>query len=141
MNVRIEFRKVAAARVARRSWTGFAIACLGILASFPPPAGAADALDYYDIENVALPAGAFSTDAIAFFPDGRLVGCFITGHVYTLDVDSGEWKLFADGLHMPLGALALSFVIDNQGDWVGASALFHIREGGFRAVGGPQDFR
>src|SRR5881392_3968384 len=40
-------------------------------------------LEYYDIEDIALPPGVANTDGVAFMPDGRLVACFQAGQVYT----------------------------------------------------------
>ncbi|SVE31202.1 uncharacterized protein METZ01_LOCUS484056, partial [marine metagenome] len=37
-----------------------------------------------------------------------LVACFVAGEVFTLRPETGEWKLFADGLHTPLGVVALN---------------------------------
>lgn len=65
--------------------------------------------DYYQIETIATPPGlAAETGGIAFMPDGRLVACFHRGEVYTYDVAKKTWKLFAEGLHDPLGVVALS---------------------------------
>jgi len=74
--------------------------------------------DYYELENVPLP-GALSmasksgtqVDGLDFFPDGRLAVCFVDGQVYTLKPDTGEWTLFAEGLHTPLG---ISVVNDQE---------------------------
>jgi hypothetical protein len=68
----------------------------------------AGVLDYYAIENIALPDGAQNPDGIAFLPDGRLVCCFHAGQVYTYDARTKTWALFADGLHLPLGVLPVS---------------------------------
>lgn len=65
-------------------------------------------LDYYDIEDIPLPPGAKNTDGVAFMPDGRLVACFMAGQVYFYTPKTKEWKLFAEGLHWPLGVLPVS---------------------------------
>lgn len=67
------------------------------------------AADYYKIETIATPKG-LSTECggLAFMPDGRLVACFHRGEVYTYDPAKKTWTLFADGLHDPLGVVALS---------------------------------
>ncbi len=63
--------------------------------------------EYYAVENIATPPG-LSTEVggLAFMPDGRLVACFHRGEVYTYNPETKEWKLFAQGLHDPLGVLA-----------------------------------
>ena len=74
--------------------------------------------DYYELENVSLPEAlsmtsknATQVDGLDFFPDGRLAVCFVDGQVYTLKPDTGEWTLFAEGLHTPLG---ISVVNDQE---------------------------
>lgn len=64
---------------------------------------------YYRVETIATPKG-LSTECggLAFMPDGRLVACFHRGEVYTYDPAKKTWKLFAAGLHDPLGVVALS---------------------------------
>ena len=72
--------------------------------------------DFYEIETVSPPRllierygkGGTQTDGLDFMPDGRLVACFVGGEVFTLDTKTGKWKLFADGLHTPLGVVALN---------------------------------
>jgi len=66
------------------------------------------ASEYYEVENVPLPAGIEGkVDALAFMPDGRLaVGSLEGGRVTLYDPESGEWQLFAEGLHEPMGMYA-----------------------------------
>ena len=72
--------------------------------------------DYYALANVPTPKllldrygkNGTQTDGLDFMPDGRLVACFVAGEVFTLRPETGEWKLFADGLHTPLGVVALN---------------------------------
>ena len=72
--------------------------------------------DYYLLENVQTPKllvdrygkNGSQTDGLDFMPDGRLVACFVGGEVFTLHPKMGKWKLFADGLHTPLGVVALN---------------------------------
>jgi glucose/arabinose dehydrogenase len=64
--------------------------------------------DLYKIETIPLPEGEESVDGIAFLPDGRLVACLSLSKVYILDLENQDWRLFADGLHTPLGLLPLS---------------------------------
>ena len=88
----------------KRILTGSAIA----IASFGC-VEAADISDYYDIEDIGTPVGLdVQVGGLDFMPDGRLVACFHRGEVYTYAPDSGTWKLFADGLHEPLGVVAVS---------------------------------
>lgn len=65
-------------------------------------------LDYYDIETIPLPEGETSTDAVAFMPDGRLACALSLSKIYFYHPDTGQWDLFAEGLHTPLGILPLS---------------------------------
>ena len=76
---------------------------------------AANITDYYKLERVPLPdalvkpnSAATQVDGLDFFPDGRLAACFVDGHVNTLRPETGEWKLFAEGLHTPLGIVVLN---------------------------------
>jgi glucose/arabinose dehydrogenase len=63
--------------------------------------------DYYTVEDIATPPGlTVEVGGMAFRPDGKLVACFHRGEVYTYDPATKEWKLFAQGLHDPLGVLA-----------------------------------
>lgn len=62
---------------------------------------------YYKVEDIATPPGLSpEVGGLAFRPDGKLVACFHRGEVYTYDLTTQEWKLFATGLHEPLGLLA-----------------------------------
>jgi glucose/arabinose dehydrogenase len=87
------------------------IASLACIPSFgqDTPAQPERVNDFYRVENIATPKGlAAETGGLAFMPDGRLVACFHRGEVYTYDAATKVWKLFADGLHDPLGIVALS---------------------------------
>ncbi|SVE01132.1 uncharacterized protein METZ01_LOCUS453986, partial [marine metagenome] len=72
--------------------------------------------DYYELGKIEPPklllerygTKGTQTDGLSFMPDGRLVTCFVGGEVFTLRPDTGKWKLFADGLHTPLGVVALN---------------------------------
>jgi hypothetical protein len=60
--------------------------------------------EYYTVDNIATPPGlSAEVGGIAFAPDGRLAACFHRGEVYFYDPAKQEWKLFARGLHDPLG--------------------------------------
>ena len=63
--------------------------------------------DYYNIENIPTPKGLDpQIGGLTFLPNGRLAACFHRGEVYTYNLKTKEWKLFADGLHEPLGIIA-----------------------------------
>lgn len=47
-------------------------------------------------------------DGLAFLPDGRMIVCLPSGEIFFYHPKSGEWQLFAEGLHNPLGVFALS---------------------------------
>jgi len=60
--------------------------------------------EYYTVESIATPPGlSAEVGGLAFGPDGRLAACFHRGEVYFYDPAKQEWKLFAQGLHDPLG--------------------------------------
>ena len=63
--------------------------------------------DYYKVENIPAPKGLDAQiGGLTFLPDGRLAACFHRGEVYTYNPKTKIWKLFADGLHEPLGIIA-----------------------------------
>ena len=63
--------------------------------------------DYYKVENIPAPKGLdVQIGGLTFLPDGRLAACFHRGEVYTYNPKTKIWKLFADGLHEPLGIIA-----------------------------------
>lgn len=63
----------------------------------------------YKVETITMPAGLTSENgAVEFLPDGRLVASFTRGEVMTYNPLTKEWKLFAEGLHDPLGILVIS---------------------------------
>ena len=65
--------------------------------------------DSYTIEDVETPAGLEAqVGALAFAPSGKLFACFHRGEVYSYDPATKQWKLFANGLHEPLGCLPVS---------------------------------
>jgi glucose/arabinose dehydrogenase len=65
--------------------------------------------NYYTVENIPMPAGLLAeTGGIDFMPDGRLLACFHRGEVMTYQPKTKEWKVFAEGLHDPLGIMAVS---------------------------------
>lgn len=63
----------------------------------------------YRIETIAMPPGLNSeVGALEFMPDGRLVASFTRGEVMFYKPETKTWKLFAEGLHDPLGILVVS---------------------------------
>jgi glucose/arabinose dehydrogenase len=52
--------------------------------------------------------GTKQIDGLAFLPDGRLVVCQPSGEIFFYDIAKKEWHLYADGLHNPLGLIAVS---------------------------------
>ncbi len=67
------------------------------------------AADYYKVENIPLPDGLIAeTGAIGFMPDGRFIACFHRGEIMTYNLKTKKWKLFAEGLHDPLGILIVN---------------------------------
>lgn len=65
--------------------------------------------DAYKIETIATPPGlSAEVGGVAFMPDGRVAVCFHRGEIYLYDVAAKTWTLFADGLHDPLGLVAMS---------------------------------
>jgi hypothetical protein len=89
-----------------------AAGCLTPLAAAHATAEAAphgSIADYYSIDNVETPPGLEAqVGSLAFSPSGKLFACFHRGEVYSYDPAGKQWKLFACGLHEPLGCLPLS---------------------------------
>ncbi len=64
---------------------------------------------YYALETIDTPPGvAAACGGLSFLPDGRLVAAFDHGEVYFYDPAGRVWTKFAEGLHTPLGVLAIS---------------------------------
>ena len=58
----------------------------------------------YSVQTIQTPHGLMAeTGGLAFLPDGRLVACFIRGEVMLYTPETKQWKVFATGLHEPLG--------------------------------------
>lgn len=65
--------------------------------------------DYYEVETIPTPEGlTVETGGLAFLPDGRLAACFHRGEVMLYDPKTKKWSLFAEGLHDPLGVVAIN---------------------------------
>ncbi|MEM7013195.1 MAG: PQQ-dependent sugar dehydrogenase [Verrucomicrobiota bacterium] len=65
----------------------------------------------YTVSVVEDPPSKFGTtqiDGLDFLPDGRMVVCLPSGEIFFFDPESKEWHLFAEGLHNPLGLIAIS---------------------------------
>ena len=106
----------------------------------------------YQVESIALPAGLTAeTGALGFLPDGRLVSCFLRGEIMFYDPTTKKWSLFAQGLHEPLGLLALSKsellvmqrpeltrIKDTDGD--GQADLYETVTDGFGVTGNYHEF-
>ncbi len=76
---------------------------------FCTPAPADTISDYYAVETIPTPRGLVAeTGGLAFLPDGRLAACFHRGEVMLYNPKTKTWKLFAEGLHDPLGVIAIN---------------------------------
>lgn len=63
--------------------------------------------EFYQIENIAAPPGVDpEIGGLDVLPDGRIAACFHHGQVALWNPQAHEWKIFAEGLHEPLGLLA-----------------------------------
>ncbi|MGB0582028.1 MAG: DUF7133 domain-containing protein [Limisphaerales bacterium] len=65
----------------------------------------------YKVTDIPSPPSKFNTqqiDGLDFLPDGRLVVCLPSGEIFYYDTVKTNWHLFAEGLHNPLGVVALS---------------------------------
>ncbi|MEN8783131.1 MAG: PQQ-dependent sugar dehydrogenase [Akkermansiaceae bacterium] len=65
----------------------------------------------YKVTSIPNPPSKFGTkqiDGLDFLPDGRMVVCQPSGEVFLFNPKTFEWKLFAEGLHNPLGVIAES---------------------------------
>jgi len=56
------------------------------------------------VETIPMPTDLDAgTGGLAFLPDGRLAACFTRGEVMIYHPEQHDWKVFAKGLHEPLG--------------------------------------
>ncbi len=86
----------------------FFLHCLLSLGGFVASAGTSP---QYTVVDIADPPSKFSStqiDGLTFLPDGRLVVCLPSGEIFFYDTKSESWSLFAEGLHNPLGVIAVS---------------------------------
>lgn len=71
----------------------------------------ADTSPVYEVSDITPPPSRFETqqiDGLDFLPDGRLAVCLPSGEIFFYDPNKKEWALFAEGLHNPLGLVAIS---------------------------------
>lgn len=74
-----------------------------------PVSAAAESGVSYELSPVETPARVNGkVGGLSFAPSGRLAACFHSGDVFFLNPETGVWAQFAEGLHEPLGILALS---------------------------------
>jgi len=72
-------------------------------------AAGARANEYYSLDDIPAPPGVTpECGGMDFLPDGRLVAVFDHGEVCFYNPTTHEWKKYAEGLHTPLGVLAVS---------------------------------
>jgi glucose/arabinose dehydrogenase len=65
----------------------------------------------YSVINVPPPPTKYKNiqiDGLTFLPNGKLVVCLPSGEIFLRDLKLETWELFAEGLHNPLGVIALS---------------------------------
>lgn len=126
-------------------FTLFILSCLSLQAGTSPT---------YSVAEVPDPPSKFETnqvDGLTFLPDGRLVVCLPSGEVFFHDAAKKEWQLFAEGLHNPLGVIALSntdlvvsqrpeltLVRDTDGD--GKADAFEVMSDAFGMSGNYHEF-
>ena len=64
---------------------------------------------YFEYEQIKTPQSLDSqVGGLAVTPSGKLAACFHRGEVMVYDFKTKVWKKFAEGLHEPLGIVALS---------------------------------
>jgi hypothetical protein len=70
---------------------------------------AAGFLDFYNVESIVMPEGVDpQVGGLAALPDGRVAACLHRGEVFFYSPEKRSWRLFASGLHEPLGLLAVN---------------------------------
>ena len=71
----------------------------------------AETSSVYEVTEIVPPPSKFQTtqiDGLSFLPDGRLAACLPSGEHFFYDPREETWQLFAEGLHNPLGLVAIS---------------------------------
>jgi glucose/arabinose dehydrogenase len=88
------------------------LSLLSLLSCVPVAVAQPDAnahLRYYSVETVPTPPGVGpSCGGLSFLPDGRLVAVFDHGEVYFYTPSTRHWVRFAEGMHTPLGVMAVN---------------------------------
>ncbi len=76
-------------------------------ALFAAPAPDQDAITrHYEVAFPPMPEGIDpQVGGLAVLPDGNIIAAFHQGEVAVFDIKRQSWKLFAQGLHEPLGIL------------------------------------
>ena len=108
----------------------------------------------YTVHNLPDPPSKHETnqvDGLAFLPDGRLVVCLPSGEIFFFDPTKETWTCFAEGLHNPLGVVAiannelvvaqrpeLTRITDTDGD--GKADLFEVVSDQFGMSGNYHEF-
>ena len=95
------------------AWLVIVVLCIAILSFYfwlkAETTVESDHVPAYEIESIEMPEGLNAeVGGIGFMPDGRMIACFHRGEVLTYYPDRKEWKVFAEGLHDPLGLLVIS---------------------------------
>lgn len=86
--------------------TALLSAAPALVAAEALPAADARVAEFYSIGKLATPAGVDpQIGGLALMPDGRMVAAFHHGEVAFYDFKKSSWKIFAEGLHEPLGVL------------------------------------
>jgi glucose/arabinose dehydrogenase len=106
----------------------------------------------YSYEKILIPHNIDpQVGGLATLPNGNIVACFHRGEVMIYDVKTKKWSRFAEGLHEPLGIVALSnseFMVmqrpeltllkDTDGD--GEADLYKTFFDGFGMTGNYHEF-
>ncbi|WP_223816032.1 PQQ-dependent sugar dehydrogenase [Adhaeribacter rhizoryzae] len=73
------------------------------------PTPGVNAAPAYRVESIPMPDNLVSeTGAIEFLPNGELVAGFSRGEIMIYNPQKKQWRVFAHGLHDPLGILVVS---------------------------------
>lgn len=79
---------------------------IGAAGAVPPAERDVRVAEYYEVWRIPMPLGVEpQVGALTMLSDGRLAAAFHHGEVGFFDPKSSTWKMFAEGLHEPLGLL------------------------------------
>ncbi|NGM64312.1 PQQ-dependent sugar dehydrogenase [Sphingobacterium sp. SGR-19] len=106
----------------------------------------------FQIDTIETPPGLTAeVAALDFLADGRLVAAFMRGEVMIYEPDTKEWRVFATGLHEPLGLKVindremlvmqlpeLTRIKDTDGD--GKADMYETVYDGFGMTGNYHEF-